>query len=42
MGLDMYIYQTPKNNITSNGTDIANGDMVFKELEDYFLLEKTP
>ena len=36
MGLDMYIYQTAQNNIKSNGTDLVNANMVFKDLENYF------
>ena len=38
MGLDMHIYKTPQNNIKSNGTDLVNDDMVFKDIEDYFFM----
>ena len=41
MGLDMYIYQTPKNNVASNGTDIVNDDNVIRE-EDFFYWRKHP
>ena len=36
MGLDMYIYETPKNNVAPGGLDVINDDMISVGEDDHF------